>query len=320
MKCINKVREKSGRIKAYVLEDEAGRKAVIDSDRVKYLLKQKAINITNLKLTSDNRVIDSKDSNESKEKIVITNKDDIRSVAILETNIVDNICIVSDPEINIRVMTYEQVCIEVKRGSLIVGNAKVRDMTSKELEDEQEYLGMFYSESQVSQYIKRYRQCGKIDILIEKVTIEEIRKRNITDERFWQIVSDIDTLMKNSALNKGTRGYMVQLKNMIKAYTYYRLTLKERIGFYNKLSDHIYEIYGSSEEQLKRYNKAIPYGDDTFKDVIGAIILIYGKKCFQEFKKMPLSALRLYNIKPEVLKYDAESLHMAPNFGFDIQL
>lgn len=57
LKCIEKIRDTCGNLTAYKLIDNYGRISVLASSAVKQLIKSNKVNITNLKLTSDNRLI-----------------------------------------------------------------------------------------------------------------------------------------------------------------------------------------------------------------------------------------------------------------------
>lgn len=57
--CIEKFRDKNGKIIKYRLQDTDGIFRDIEPEMVKEFIKTKTIHVSNLKLTSDNRIIDS---------------------------------------------------------------------------------------------------------------------------------------------------------------------------------------------------------------------------------------------------------------------
>ena len=57
-KCIEKIRDKNNLITAYKLQDTQGNNTTISAQQLKQAIKANQINIVNLKLTSDNRLID----------------------------------------------------------------------------------------------------------------------------------------------------------------------------------------------------------------------------------------------------------------------
>ena len=63
VKCIEKVRDKNNVITDYILEDCNGMKQTLSSDQVKGMIKNGWLNILNLKLTSDGKLIDNQDYN-----------------------------------------------------------------------------------------------------------------------------------------------------------------------------------------------------------------------------------------------------------------
>lgn len=58
VKCISKLRENNGRISKYLLEDMAGNREYVNPDDLKYSMVTKHVDVLNLALTSDNRIID----------------------------------------------------------------------------------------------------------------------------------------------------------------------------------------------------------------------------------------------------------------------
>lgn len=81
-KCIQKFRDKKGRIYEYCLEDANGSLKTFTSTELKYLLHTKQVEINNLKLTSDNRLIS---SDEKTVEYFILNKDKI--IASFDSNL-----------------------------------------------------------------------------------------------------------------------------------------------------------------------------------------------------------------------------------------
>lgn len=63
-KCIEKIRDNNNNIKAYILEDNSGVKMQITSTELKAYIKNNKIKLTNLRLTSDNKLIDCSDKEE----------------------------------------------------------------------------------------------------------------------------------------------------------------------------------------------------------------------------------------------------------------
>ena len=61
-KCIQKFRDKNNIIKGYRLQDERGNTMDVNPYQLKIAIKQGKIDITNLILTSDNRLIDKMES------------------------------------------------------------------------------------------------------------------------------------------------------------------------------------------------------------------------------------------------------------------
>lgn len=66
-KCIEKFRDKNNRIIGYKLEDNQGNIQDISSKDLKTAIINKQLNVTNLVLTSDNRIIDDKLNSEKLE-------------------------------------------------------------------------------------------------------------------------------------------------------------------------------------------------------------------------------------------------------------
>lgn len=60
--CIEKLRDKNGTIKGYVLQDCNGVQMKFNSEQVKQAIFLQQLTVTNLKLTSDGRLIDNNDS------------------------------------------------------------------------------------------------------------------------------------------------------------------------------------------------------------------------------------------------------------------
>lgn len=71
-KCINKIRDKYNNIQAYVLMDTQGISITMDSSRLKEAIFLKQINVKNLKMTTDGKLIDSKEDNSNKRTDTIT--------------------------------------------------------------------------------------------------------------------------------------------------------------------------------------------------------------------------------------------------------
>jgi len=63
--CTSKVRDKYGNIRGYVIEDESGKSTQISANNLKNALRNNNIHVTNLKLTSDGRLIDKKQGNQT---------------------------------------------------------------------------------------------------------------------------------------------------------------------------------------------------------------------------------------------------------------
>lgn len=66
-KCIEKFRDKNNRIIAYRLEDNQGNIQDISSNDLKVAIINKQINVANIALTTDNRLIDDKLNSEKLE-------------------------------------------------------------------------------------------------------------------------------------------------------------------------------------------------------------------------------------------------------------
>lgn len=66
--CIEKLRDKNGTIKGYVLQDCNGVQMKFNSEQVKQAIFLQQLTVTNLKLTSDGRLIDNNDSTKPMEK------------------------------------------------------------------------------------------------------------------------------------------------------------------------------------------------------------------------------------------------------------
>lgn len=62
-KCIQKFRDKNNKIYGYRLQDQAGKQINVTTQQLKSAIANKQINIINLKLTSDNRLVSCKISN-----------------------------------------------------------------------------------------------------------------------------------------------------------------------------------------------------------------------------------------------------------------
>jgi hypothetical protein len=59
--CINKIRDKSGNIKAYLLQDNQGQSIQLASDELKRAIFYRQLHVVNLKLSSDGKLIDNKE-------------------------------------------------------------------------------------------------------------------------------------------------------------------------------------------------------------------------------------------------------------------
>lgn len=70
--CIEKLRDKNGTIKGYVLQDCNGVQMKFNSEQVKQAIFLQQLTVTNLKLTSDGRLIDNNDSTKPIEKTYTT--------------------------------------------------------------------------------------------------------------------------------------------------------------------------------------------------------------------------------------------------------
>ena len=62
-KCIQKFRDKNGNIKRYRVQDEHGQSIDLKPEQLKMAIFQNKLDIVNLKLTSDSRLIDNKEYN-----------------------------------------------------------------------------------------------------------------------------------------------------------------------------------------------------------------------------------------------------------------
>ena len=56
-KCIDILRDEKGVILTYTLQDETGATQMFEKSMLKAMLRQRAIQVSNLKLTRDNRII-----------------------------------------------------------------------------------------------------------------------------------------------------------------------------------------------------------------------------------------------------------------------
>ena len=56
-KCIDILRDEKGVILTYTLQDETGATQMFEKSMLKPMMRQGAIQVSNLKLTSDNRII-----------------------------------------------------------------------------------------------------------------------------------------------------------------------------------------------------------------------------------------------------------------------
>lgn len=70
--CIEKLRDKNGTIKGYVLQDCNGVQMKFNSEQVKQAIFLQQLTVTNLKLTSDGRLIDNNNSTKPIEKTYTT--------------------------------------------------------------------------------------------------------------------------------------------------------------------------------------------------------------------------------------------------------
>lgn len=66
--CIEKLRDKNGTIKGYILQDCNGVQMKFNSEQVKQAIFLQQPTVTNLKITSDGRLIDNNDNNKPMEK------------------------------------------------------------------------------------------------------------------------------------------------------------------------------------------------------------------------------------------------------------
>ena len=73
-RCIEKVRDKNNRIIGYILLDQSGNKLKIKSDALKNAIKNNKIEVLNLTLTSDNRLIASKEKSDPNTISIILNR------------------------------------------------------------------------------------------------------------------------------------------------------------------------------------------------------------------------------------------------------
>lgn len=72
-KCIQKFRDKNNHIYGYRLQDQAGKQLDVNTQQLKSAIANKQINIINLKLTSDNRLVSCEISNDNNsEKAILT--------------------------------------------------------------------------------------------------------------------------------------------------------------------------------------------------------------------------------------------------------
>ena len=78
VKCVEKVRNKLGVIKSYVIEDTSGSRKKVDAQEFKKLIKNGTLECSNLKLTKDNRLIEKHEDNIDNAKEELT--DSIRSI------------------------------------------------------------------------------------------------------------------------------------------------------------------------------------------------------------------------------------------------
>ena len=71
LKCIGRERDVSGVIKSYLLVDGNGKKYNVASDKLKDAMRSKKINVINLTLTSDNRLVSSGNKKNDQSNVVI---------------------------------------------------------------------------------------------------------------------------------------------------------------------------------------------------------------------------------------------------------
>lgn len=62
LKCLEKRRNAAGRITEYILVNEAGHQEAVEGDTLKIMIKQGLVEVSNLRLTSDNRLVDASNS------------------------------------------------------------------------------------------------------------------------------------------------------------------------------------------------------------------------------------------------------------------
>lgn len=64
VKCVQKLRDKNGVIKVYKLQDNKGVIKEMTPDKLKELIKDKKLVVSNLTLTSNNRLVDTSEKDE----------------------------------------------------------------------------------------------------------------------------------------------------------------------------------------------------------------------------------------------------------------
>lgn len=69
-KCVEKVRDKNDRIVSYILVDTQGNKTIMESDELKNQMFNNIIEVVNLKLTSDGRLIDKSEDEPQSNRVV----------------------------------------------------------------------------------------------------------------------------------------------------------------------------------------------------------------------------------------------------------
>lgn len=129
-KCIQKFRDKNNRICGYRLQDQQGYTKDVNSEQLKAAIAQKQIVITNLTLTIDGRLVDSK---ERKVQAIdnkaiydsICNTLRFKKCKVLRDDGPSNLCIITKPDIDgcyIKISSpYNSVDDAIINGEVIYG-------------------------------------------------------------------------------------------------------------------------------------------------------------------------------------------------------
>lgn len=162
VKCIGKHRDKTGKILGYTLQDSTGKKANFYSTDLKEHIKNKRLIVTNLTLTSDNRLVE---KSEKKDNISVNNKQ----------------------------VTNKKIEKQVKPIKQVVEERPLRHLNLEELSEKLEsYIKFECSDLGGSKFDELYANNNKCFETINMIREELITRKCLTENQFelWMTGSD----------------------------------------------------------------------------------------------------------------------------------